>query len=119
MKHMKTIENTTVYKCIYCGKMYIKKIHAEKHHFKCRKNPENISVCHSCEHISKKSFTVSFSNPNCDWEEDRVSFYCNKKNIFVKPRWSSDIDEYFAEEMPEIINMPVKCEHLSQNLFEV
>lgn len=117
MKHMKTIKNITIYKCKYCGKIYVKKIFAEKHHFKCRKNPENIGICHSCTSITKKSFKVFFSSTGGDWEEDRTSFYCIKKNIYIKPRWASDLDEYFADELPEIINMPLKCDYYPQEAF--
>ena len=117
MKGMITKE-TTIHKCKYCKKIYFRKIYAEKHHLKCRKSPENSSQCIDCFHLEKKKFEVLYSNSHSEGYEPMKSFYCNKKQIWLKPRWAGAIDEYFiVEELPEIKKMPKKCNLHGLNVF--
>ncbi len=111
MNGIKTIKNTTIYKCIWCGKIYVRKYYAEKHHLKCRKSPKNVSICLDyCKYLEKKEFTLHFSNAYNEWCEKKKSFYCNKKDVYLKPRWAGGIDDYFCcYELPEIKEMPLTC----------
>ncbi len=104
--------NTTIYKCIYCNKIYQLKRFAEKHHLRCRKNPKNIGCCNFCVHIDKKKFEVECSARGREYEEERSSLYCSKQDIYLKPRWSSgNIEGYFCDS-PTIEKMPLKCDKM-------
>lgn len=50
---MRTIPNTTVYKCEHCGKILMRKGAMEKHEETCKKNPKNMSQCARCIHCNK------------------------------------------------------------------
>lgn len=117
---MKTIKNTTIYKCIYCGKIYVRKFYAEKHHFRCKNNPKNIGICHSCNNIEEKYFSVDCFNQHSEWVSEKKSLYCTKKKIYLKPRWASDIEDYFCnEDMPVITKMPLKCKYICSEFDDI
>ncbi len=117
MEGMKVIKNTTIYKCKHCSKIYVRKFYAKKHHLRCKENPENKGACHWCANLEYKEFEIECSFQGMDSEEKRKSFYCNKKDIFLKPRWSvSDIDAYFCD-TPTVEKMPLKCDDWSEMTF--
>lgn len=108
---MKEIKNTTIYKCEYCSKIYQLKRFADKHHLKCRKNPENISKCSDfCTHLIRDKFEVLKSNCYTEWYENISMFKCVKLNKYVKPRWASDIDDHFSSDLPEVEKQPKECD---------
>lgn len=47
---MKIIENTTAYKCEFCGKTSLRRHNMESHERSCRKNPKNRAMCYNCVH---------------------------------------------------------------------
>lgn len=47
---MKVIENTTAYKCEFCGKTSLRRHNMESHERACRKNPKNRPMCYNCAH---------------------------------------------------------------------
>ncbi len=115
---MKTIKNTTIYKCKYCSKIYVRKHYAEKHHLRCKEHPDNKGVCHWCTYIEHKEFYVYCSYQGMDSEEKRKSLYCSKKDIYLKPRWSAkDIEAYFCD-LPEVEKMPLRCDDFKEMTFE-
>ncbi len=109
MKGMKVIKNTTIYKCKYCSKIYVRNFYAEKHHFRCKKNPDNSSPCYLCNHLTQKEFEILNSSPYGENYQTHKSFYCEKKSVFLKPRWASFIENLYYEDEPEIKKMPRKC----------
>jgi hypothetical protein len=110
------IKNTTIYKCEYCSKVYQLKTFAVNHHLKCRKNPENISKCSEfCTHLIKDEFEVLKSNYYTEWCENISMFKCSKLDKYVKPRWASDIVDYFCSEIPEVEKQPKECNHYKRN----
>ena len=48
---MKIIENTTAYKCEFCGKTSLNRGCMTQHERACKKNPKNRSLCYNCAHL--------------------------------------------------------------------
>lgn len=61
---MKIIENTTAYKCEFCGKTSLRRHNMESHESACRKNPKNRAMCRHCVH---QFF---------DGEQEKITGYC-------------------------------------------
>lgn len=47
---MKVIENTTAYKCEFCGKTSLRRHNMASHENACSKNPKNRPMCYNCAH---------------------------------------------------------------------
>ena len=47
---MKIIENTTAYKCEFCGKTSLRRHNMVSHEKACKKNPKNRAMCYNCVH---------------------------------------------------------------------
>lgn len=48
---MKVIENTTAYKCEFCGKTSLNRGCMTQHERACKKNPKNRFLCYNCAHL--------------------------------------------------------------------
>ncbi len=113
---MKTIE-TTIYKCDFCGKIYLRKSWCEKHEPKCKKNPDNFQKCMEfCVYLEKKEACflseTGYDDGNgitmIESESKRDVFYCQKKKHYIYPFWCNNpilqediIDEIENEPMPK------------------
>ena len=60
---MKVIENTTAYKCEFCGRTSLRRHNMESHEKACRKNPKNRAMCCNCAHQF------------CDGEQEKITGY--------------------------------------------
>lgn len=47
---MKVIENTTAYKCEFCGRTSLRRHNMVSHENACKKNPKNRAMCNNCVH---------------------------------------------------------------------
>ena len=61
---MKVIENTTAYKCEFCGKTSLRRHNMASHENACSKNPKNRAMCFDCANFDlnydeKQMVTVS------------------------------------------------------------
>ena len=45
---MKVIENTTAYKCEFCGRTSLRMHNMASHERACKKNPKNLAMCFDC-----------------------------------------------------------------------
>lgn len=57
---MKILENTTAYKCEYCGKVSLSKGGLAIHEKRCRRNPVNQSICTTCKWCKKVMYDINF-----------------------------------------------------------
>lgn len=79
---MKVIENTTAYKCEFCGRTSLRRHNMESHERSCRKNPKNRAMCYNCANFYlSESIAKSISrwtDTFCGQIEDHKRFFLNK-----------------------------------------
>ena len=108
---MRTVE-TTIYRCSFCGKIYLRQSWCEKHEPNCKKNPKNAQRCfEGCIYIDAKE--IVFSDQNLTEYEtiSRRGFFCSQKECFVYPFWCNSpiLEEDIVDETPNE-PMPKECE---------
>jgi len=119
---MKTI-STIIYECEFCRKYYKRKHMAINHESGCKLNPDNFQKCIGCLFLEKKETTVRYDSfylgenygvGYIDGYRKQELLFCNKKQIFVYPYWTSNpiLQEDIEDEI-ENEPMPKEC-----NLFE-
>jgi len=108
---MKT-EIKEIYKCEYCNKLYQKKSACEYHELSCKKRPDYLRPCHSCQILTKVKETIwagygdQYGN-ECERIVDVL--FCKKLDCFIYP--PSVATKGNAFEMAKLnIEMPKKCE---------
>lgn len=110
---MKTQE-TTIYKCEFCGKYYIRKYHAERHEKFCYKNPINKHICiKDCLFLEVDEIYKPTVAHDSDWNEiegvpyKTKSFKCTKLGV--------EMFTYRGEEkrvdIKGLQRMPFECEY--------
>lgn len=107
-----TTKETTIYKCDFCGKIYLSKKWCEKHEPICKRNPENFQKClEFCSFFEKRKIKYLFENPFISKEEEKDAFFCNKKQTYLYPFWCKNpiLQEDIIGEIP---NEPMrkKCD---------
>lgn len=113
------IETKEIYKCDFCKKLYQVKRFAEQHERVCFSNPQNLRPCNNCEHLVKKSTTIT-TNYNYDGSEQNRNlnlFYCNSKKSFLyTPKNEIKNNQFELEESN--IPMPKICEiYCTENIM--
>lgn len=101
------------YKCDYCGKLYQRKYHCERHEIVCNKNPDNFRACFGCRFCEFKMEKIYFDNPlGGETVEERKMLFCSKKDIFVYPPRVEFNSYGFGYELGNHLNepMPKLCE---------
>ena len=111
---MKIYENKTVYKCEYCGKIYLVKRFAELHKDKCRKNPDRKHDCFSCQNLKNIDVYHFYDAYDGEHREIRNVLFCDKMNKAVYPFWVKNYALDYITDMKtgdelENIQMPFKC----------
>jgi len=118
---------TTIYECEFCGKYYKRKHHAINHESGCKLNPDNFQRCISCSFLEQKEINVHYDKMclgenlgvyYTDGERKQELLYCNKKQIFVYPYWTSNpiLQEDIPDEIPNE-PMPKECDYFEINNF--
>lgn len=110
-------ETREIYKCDHCKKVYQIKSACEKHELRCKKNPDNLKICHGCNFLEKKEVHVnSMYLYGTDHFEKKQMFYCKKVNTYLFPL-SIEVtnSQHLQEDIDdgEIPNEPMKkeCDH--------
>jgi len=116
---MKTI-STIIYECEFCRKYYKRKHFAIRHESGCKVNPDNFQRCICCAFLEKKETIVHYDKMclgenlgvyYTDGYRNQELLFCNKKNIFVYPYWTSNpiLQEDIEDEI-ENEPMPKECD---------
>lgn len=120
---MKEIK-TTIYECEYCRKYYKRKHLAIQHESGCKLNPANFQRCIGCAFLEMKETTVRYDrmcageNLGIFYVDDyrqKEMLFCNKKQIFVHPYWTSNpiYQEDIENEIPNE-PMPKECDFYNE-----
>lgn len=114
------IEIQKAYVCEYCRKVYQRMHAAEKHELKCKKNPDNIAICHSCKYLDKVDATLYDDTPFGEFTRRVKVLYCSKLDTYVYPRWvQCDVAFDFGDKT----NLKAKkeCDHFNDSidLFDI
>jgi len=121
---MITIENVTIYKCVYCGKELKRKSAMTKHEDLCFGNPKNRKACHFCKHLKEVKINVVFEYSDGMYREDIEksvkSFKCEMLNKLMFPysierKGLHKKYETFSEQEP----MPNECEHYQEEQYNL
>jgi hypothetical protein len=112
------IETKEVYKCEYCNKLYQRKRLCEKHELRCKKRPDYLRPCHSCNVLQKVKQIIwagygdMFGN-----EAERVVnvLFCQKKDCFIYPPSVAAKGNAFDMGNKSNIEMPKECEFYIKN----
>lgn len=76
---MKIIENTTAYKCEFCGKTSLRRHNMVSHENACSKNPKNWAMCHDCANFDAnydEAEMVEVSRWYSTWIGDKEETKC-------------------------------------------
>lgn len=105
---MKTQE-TTIYKCEFCGKYYIRKYHAEKHEEYCYKNPRNKHIClKTCMYLEVgKGEGIRYDEDGKEYPYFIKTFKCIKTNkyMFTYKGWKNK-----KLDLVGLVRMPNECD---------
>lgn len=117
---MKIKENITIYQCEHCSKVYQRENYCIEHENVCSKNPENIPACWNyCEHLVKKEFVEESYNGWDSYTFKGKSFYCKKKDMFMKPITSDKKGSEIRYECDTVDTvMPRECEDFETKDYE-
>ena len=72
--YMKVIENTTAYKCEFCGKTSLRRHNMVSHEKACKKNPKNRAMCYNCANFDTNYYEaerVEVSRWYSTWSGDK------------------------------------------------
>lgn len=118
---MKT-KTTEIYFCDHCNKVYQRKHNCVKHEDLCKKNPENIPLCYSCEFCEKKETNLNVeverlgANLGVYYDEEIKTFsllFCKAKNVYLVPIVSNKKGSNFCpnvlDEIEQILT-PMECD---------
>ena len=104
---------TTIYKCDFCKKVYLKKKWAEKHELGCTKNPANDRPCFHCRCLETKEFELGEDDPeNGDYMYRLNILHCRKRDVFLYPPKVELKGTAYDLEDERNEPMPMSCEHL-------
>ncbi len=95
------IKEMKIYTCPFCRKYYKRKIYADDHIIYCGKNPKNMHICFSCDHLEyDKNKSIEFR------------FFCKKKNrkfyTYIAERNGITMSPNF-DEGGDMFRMPLNC----------
>lgn len=110
---MKT-ETKEIYKCDYCNKLYQVKRFAINHEVSCKKRPDYLRPCHSCQILEKKRETIwtgygDWSGDECERVVDVL--FCKKLDCFIYPPSVAAKGNAFDMGDKSNVEMPIECEH--------
>jgi len=110
--NMKTITNTTIYRCEHCNKLYQIGSACIKHELKCDHNKENWTACTGCVFLKNTTKDLSYEN-DYGYEVIRQSnaFFCDAKNIGLYPPKAvhKDLINRFPNSFKGEERMPTEC----------
>lgn len=105
---MKT-EIKEIYKCDFCNKLYQIKKACVIHEKGCKKRPDYLRPCHSCQILTKKTVTVESFYYGCDISASLL--YCDKLKTYIyPPSVATKGNQYDTNDITNI-EMPKECEH--------
>lgn len=109
---MRTITNTTIYKCDHCSKTYQVKKWCDHHEQWCTKNPDNIAKCSGCTYLVEKEKDIYRDGYDGEYTTISKSFFCNKKQIEVYPLKVAkmSLPERYPDYFEGAIQMPKECD---------
>ena len=114
-------KETTIYKCDWCGKIYLSKGWCKKHEPNCKANPVNFQKCtDGCVFLENKEAKYTYQGISMgkdmavvyeEKEGERDLLFCTKKKAFVYPFWCRKpiLQEDIAGEI-ENNQMPKECD---------
>ncbi len=106
---MKIRENITIYQCDFCGKKYLIEHFCKSHEEKCKKNPDNFRICHSCDNLEQIETEYYYDTFQGEGVRTVKVFHCKVKKEYLYPA-SVGHSEYGAYEFGDIENNPMKSE---------
>ena len=109
---MKTLLNTTVYKCEFCSKKLFRKFAMEHHEKYCNYKLENQPACASCQFLKETTNDI-FSDDGNYVVKKAKAFECTKLNKMLYPLKvvAKGLLERYPETFAEQELMPHNCEH--------
>lgn len=110
---MKT-ETKEIYKCEYCNKLYQVKSACVWHETSCKKRPDYLRPCHSCQILKKvnEKIFAGYGDQYGNEAEITVSvLFCKKLDCFIYPPSVAAKGNAFEMGMKLNIEMPKECEH--------
>jgi len=118
---MKTIHNTTIYKCDHCGKIYQQLRFVPRHEETCKKNPDNRIACSGCVFMQEIEKSIDIDTYDGYRTIKRKAFFCKKKQIGLYPPKAihSGVVGKYPEDFEEEERMPTECDLFSyQETFQ-
>ena len=112
------IQTKEIYKCDFCKKLYQIKSACEKHELSCKKSPDYIRPCHSCNvlKMTKETIMAGYGDRYGQEAEREVNvLFCQKRDCFIHPPSVAAKGNSFDMGDKSNIEMPKECEFYVPN----
>ena len=108
---MRIIENTTLYVCEHCKKIYRSKRHCEKHEVWCSRNPANRRACNTCVYAQQVTKEIEIADEYGTHKELTMALYCNKQDMYLMPLKVERKGNAFHFKDKKNVPMPKECQY--------
>lgn len=110
---MKVIENTTAYKCEFCGRTSLNRGCMTQHERACNKNPKNRAMCYNCAHLKYdgQEEITGYYDHYYGAQETTKTFTCFKCECTGNKMFSPyHLNEFWRTTLEDEIWMPMPSE---------